>query len=238
MPNLAFVIGVQTKIYFTVMPDELLALPELTAPVDVPITTTGAIVALDPAVDVTALAGPVPAGTPIALQVGTGNTATKLTVYTAAHAKTGDTELAILPAAGALATAATGTYKAKQLLSGGTTSSRQIQNQNTETDVYQEGLAFKSGIVTGASWNISYTANALPLDDGYYRINYAGVNAIAGAHGYIWLEEPKPAGKTKGATTRGLVQLENFNSEFPAAGIVTFTTNFLGRGIPTFEPYV
>lgn len=247
----AFIVGVKTKFYFSVMPDELLAADLIVPPTDVSITVSEVIEADEDELTVSVpLTGPIPAGTPIPLTVGTGAAARTLKVYTAAHARTGDTKLAIVPVtieqiqramksltATDFATGSTGSYKAKLLLKGGTQSSKQIQNQNTETKIYQEGLAFNTGLITGAGWTVSYTSNVLPLDDGYYRMNYAGVNAIEGVHGYLWLEEPPPIGFSRGSGTAGLVQLENFNTELPADNLVTYTTSFLGRNAPALTPY-
>ena len=79
------------------MPEELLALPNLQAPVDVPIVVGSAIAPLDAALTVTALPGPIPAGTPISLTTGTGATLRTLTVFTAAHAGTNATTILIEP---------------------------------------------------------------------------------------------------------------------------------------------
>ncbi|MBD2018663.1 hypothetical protein H6F43_00500 [Leptolyngbya sp. FACHB-36] len=247
----SFVIGVKTKLFFTVMPEELLVADLIVPPTDVNITVSEVIEADEDELTVSApLTGPIPAGTPIPLTVGTGAAARTLKVYTAAHARIGDTKLEIVPvtinqiqramksaSATDFATGSTGTYKAKLRLQGGTTSSKQIQNQNTETKIYQDGLAYNTGLITGAGWTVPYTSNLLPLDDGYYRLNYAGVRAIEGIHGYLWLEEPPAVGYTRGNGIAGLVQLENFNTELPSDGIVSFQTQFLGRGEPALTPY-
>ncbi len=232
-----FIIGNKTKFFFTVMPDELLALPEVVPPVDVPITVSEAIEIAEVELTVGALTGPIPAGTPIRLTVNGGATpADRLTVYTTQHAKTGDNVLEIEPAQKALTTGAIGTYTAKLLLIGGTTSSKQIQNQNVESKIYGDKLTYTTGAITSATWMVDYTANVLPSDDGNHRVEYAAVHAVEGVHGYLWLEQPAPVGYAKGKVIEGLVQLENINDTMPADNIVTFTTKFLGRGTPKTTP--
>jgi hypothetical protein len=248
----SFLIGVKTKIFFTVMPDELLALPEIVPPTDVTFTTDAAIDVGDDEVALSAaLSKPVPAGTPISLTVGAGAAARTLTVFTSEHAKTGDEVLAVVPvtakqiqramkdnAATQFPTAATGTYVAKLLLQGGTSAQKTIENQDTDTQMFaSEGLSFRSGVITSANWNISYDFNVLPLDPGYYRLNWSTINGIGGAHGYVWFEDPAPQGYDTGNSVAGLCQSQNINQTNPADGIITGQSQLLGRGTPKFGSY-
>jgi hypothetical protein len=235
---------VKTKIFFTVMPDELLALPTLETPQDVAIALTAAIAVPttpDPvqSIGVTALTGPVPAGTAIPL---TWTDATlgvqRSVVYTAAHAKTGDTNLVILPATEAVPSDATGTYVALLLLQGGTTSNEQIQNQDQTVKIYQDefGSFFDDGMMVGANWQLTYSFNHLSDDLGYYRLAYAGALAGGGVRGYVKRELEAPPEHSTGKSIEGLVDLMEWSAQAEANGLVTGQTTFKGRGAPIIKP--
>lgn len=250
-PVSQFVIGAKTKISFSVMPDELLALPVPVAPEDVEIEVTEAINPDETELTVDALSGPVPAGTPITLTTGTGANARSLTVFTTHSAWTNETVLKVAkvtakqiqramkdPAATEFPTDATGTYVAMLVINGGTSAQKQIQNSNTETRTFSaEGMKFAEGVITGASWSISMDYNVLPLDPGFYRVNFATINALDGAHGWIWFEDPAPVGFDSGNGLNGLCQIENISQTNPADGIITGQSQFLGRGTPTQTSY-
>jgi len=231
-----FVIGNKTKIYFTVMPDSLLDTP--VAPTDVTITTSAAATSGATSLAVTALSGPVPAGTAVVLTSGSGGSAVKTTVYITEHAKTGDTSLAVEATSGAIASGATGQYKALLMLQGGTTSDENIEANDQQVTVYGDELGFATGIVTGASWSISYSFNVLPSDLGYFRLAYAAQNAVKGIRGWVRKEDPAPAGYTSGEIIEGLCDVTGFSKSNPADGIITGQCTFTGRGTPTLKHYV
>lgn len=234
-----FLRGVDTKIYFGVMPEELLdpALP-LTPPPDVTITTTAAIVAGDVTVAVTALTGPVAAGSAIPFITGVGPTLVTSIVYTIAPAKTGAVALSILPAVTPIASGAVAAHKGLLLLKGGTTSQESIENQGQAISIYQDetGSGFQDGIITTAMWKLTYNFNALPDDLGYYRLKYVALNAIKGVRGYVRKVDPVPPGFATGEELGGLCDLEGWNGDNPADGIVSRNLTFAGRGNPKTAP--
>lgn len=229
-----FVIGNKTKIYFTVMPESLLALDIPTKPTDVTITTTAAGDAADETLTVTALTGPVPAGTAIRL----AETTNTYTIYTTADAELGATSLPVEALAEAIPIGATGQYKAMLLLQGGTTSDEQIQATDQEVTVYGDDLGFSTGIVTKASWSISYSFNVLPSDLSYFRLAYAAQNAVKGVRGWIRKEDPAPAGYTSGEVIEGLADVTDFSKSNPSDGIITGKCTFKGRGTPALAHYL
>lgn len=235
-----FLRGVGTKLYFGVMPESLLdPSVSLAPPPDVAITTTAAIVVGDVTVDIAALTAPVAAGSAILLTTGVApNFTAKAIVYTIEDGKIGDTELKILAAEEAIATGATGAHKGLILLKGGTNSQEQINNQGQQISIYQDstGLAYQDGIVTTASWGASYNFNALPDDLGYYRLKHCAVNAINGARGYLRIIDPPAPGFIKGESIEGLVDIEGWNVDKPADGIINGSLNFAGRGAPLPKP--
>lgn len=231
-----FVIGNKTKIFFSVLPDSLLDAP--VAPTDVTITLSAAATLGAISLLVTALSGPVPAGTAIVLTSGSGGSAVKTTVYTTESAKAGATALKVEATSGAIASGATGSYKAMLLLVGGTTSDEQIQANDQEVTVYGDDLGFSTGIVTKANWSISYSFNVLPSDLGYARLVYAAQNAVKGIHAWVRKEDPAPAGYTTGEIIEGLCQVTDFSKSNPADGIITGKCTFKGRGTPTLSHYV
>jgi hypothetical protein len=235
-----FLRGVGTKLFFGVMPESLLdpSIP-LAAPPDATITTTAAIVVGDDTVDIAVLTAPVAAGSAILLTTGAApNFTAKALVYTIADANIGDNELQILPAEEPIATGATAAHKGLILLKGGTNSQEQINNQGQQISIYQDGtgLAYQDGIVTSASWAASYNFNALPDDLGYYRLKYCAVNAINGARGYLRMIDPPAPGFAKGESIEGLVDIEGWNVDKPADGIINGSLNFAGRGAPLPKP--
>lgn len=229
-----FVRGVNTKIYYTVLATETLQ-DWLTGPIvppdDVNITTGAAIIANATSITVTALGGPIPAGTAIELTQGSN----KLVVTTSASVATGATSIPIYAAQGALNTAATGTYVAKLLLVGGTNSQRQITNGDTEVQIYQDATSggYKDGSITNAMAQVTYNYNFLNGDLGFSRLLYTAMNAIDGVRGYLWHELEPPAGYEVGHTLHGLVDLMEFPADAPAEGLVTGNTTFKFRGKPT-----
>lgn len=236
-----FVIGNKTKIFFSILPESLLAAP--IAPSDVNIVVdvpgTGSNLAVGAKVlPVTALTNPVPTGTPIVLKDGTGVDAPTFLVYTTASAKKGATEIAIEATTVGIPDGATGTYTAMLLLEGGTTSDEQIQAQDTESMVYNDELGYSTGQVTKATWMISYSFNVLPSDIGYARLSYAAIHAARGIRGWVRKEDPAPAGYTKGEVIEGLCDVTDFSKSNPSDGIITGKCTFKGRGAPSQKHYV
>lgn len=218
MPALNFVIGNKTAFYFSILPDEILNADEMVAPSNVNITLTAAGVLNATTLAVGALSGPVPAGTAIPLTDGVAPNIDKYVVYTTEHAATGDTSLAVEALPSAIPATATGTYVGMLLLVGGTTSDEQIQAKDQEVFVYGDELGFSDGIVTGASWSISYTFNVLPSDLGYYRLSWAAQNAVRGFRCWVRKVDPAPAGYTQGESIEGLCDVTDFSKTNPADG--------------------
>lgn len=229
--------GVDTKISFGVMPPSLLdpTIP-LAPPPDVTVTTTAGVAALDEDITVTALSGPIAPGSALLLIAGTA----KLVVYTTAEAEQGATTIEILPAAAAIASGAVANHKGLILLTGGTNSQEQINNQGQQISIYQDetGSGFQDGIVTTANWMFTYNFNALPDDLGYYRLKYTALNAIKGVRGFVRKEDPIGPGITQGERIEGLADIEGWSVDNPADGIVAGNLTFAGRGNPISTPAV
>lgn len=207
-----FVIGNKTKIYFSVMPSQLLDNP--VAPSNVNITTTALAAINATTIAVSALSGPVPAGTPIKLTSGQ----TSVWVYTTESKAAGAISLAVEALTAAVASGSTGTYTALLELVGGTTSEESIQSTDQEVTVYGDDLGYSTGIVTRANWQISYTFNVLPSDAGYFRLAYVAQNAVQGVRGWIRKADAPPAGYSTGETIEGLVDVTDFRKTNPADG--------------------
>lgn len=228
-----FVSGNKTKIYFTILPDELYDNP--TEPQDVTITTSAATAVNATTLAVTALSGPVPIGTPIQLLDGSN----KVVVYTTASAKTGATALTVEKVAVAIASGATGTYKALLLLAGGKSADEQIQSNDEEFTVFNDGnvLNYSTGIVTRASWQLSYQFNVLAADLSYFRLAYAAQYAVNGVLGWLKKEDPVPKGYTTGESIAGVVAVTDFQKNNSAEGILSGQLTFKGRGKPDLKHY-
>lgn len=306
MSNQNFVIGVKTRFFFGLMPASLLSLATPTRPTDVVVTTTSATNAAAVSMAVSALSGPIPKGTPIAMNTAASTvvvtttataaigatslsvsalsaaipsgsiidfngeeivttslaasgattisvqplvfgvrsgalglyvatTVTPVIVYTSADAAAGATSISIDAQTGrtTIASGDIGLHRGLILLQGGTTSNEQLQSQNTETRVYDIKLPYSTGIVTGATWTLSYTTNVLPTDIGFFRLNYAGAYALDGVRGWVLKQDPVPAGYTTGSSIQGLCDVTDFQKTNPADGIITATCTFTGRGAPT-----
>lgn len=162
-------------------------------------------------------------------------TVTPVIVYTTADAATGATSISIEAQTGrtTIASGDVGLHRGVVLLQGGTTSNEQLQSQNTETRVYEPRLPYSTGIITGATWSVSYTTNVLPTDIGFFRLNYAGAYALDGVRGWVFKQDPVPAGYTVGDSIQGLCDVTDFQKTNPADGIITATCTFTGRGAPT-----
>lgn len=296
-----FVIGVQTKVYFGIMPAETLALETPTAPPDALVTMGAVANANAGSLTVSALPAPIPAGTTLAFApavvvdptADAAANATSLTVtalsagipigsiiyfkfgrqrvkttaaaasgattisveplkeaivgtesgyyfsaaftyaITSASAATGATTIAVKPVAVQIPNGAIALHQGLVLLQGGTSSEESISADDTETQVYGEGLTYSTGVVTGAGWEVSYEFNVLPTDPGYGRLAYAAQQAIGGVYGWVRKVDPTPAGKTSGETIEGLVQITDFSKSNPAGDIITGSLTFKGRGTPT-----
>lgn len=217
MTNQNFVIGNQTKFFFSILPASMLDNPA--APTDVTITVdvpgSGGSVAVNAtAIPTVALSNPVPEGTPIPFVAG-GAT---YWAYTTLSAAAGATSLTVEPLLVAIPDGAQGVYTAMLELIGGTTSDEQIQAQDQETMVYGMPLGYSTGIVTKASWNLSYTFNVLPSDPGYFRLAYAASHAVGGVRGWVRKEDPAPSGYSHGERIEGLCDVTDFSKTNPADG--------------------
>lgn len=156
--------------------------------------------------------------------------------YTTASADTGDTAIAVLPLEEALADNSIALHKGLLLLQGGTGSEENISSDDTESTVYGDELAYSTGAVTGASWDISYDYNVLPSDAGYNRLRYAAKYALDGIKGWVRKEDPAPAGYGTGELIEGLCQVTDYGKSNPADGIITGSCSFTGRGTPGDSP--
>lgn len=175
------------------------------------------------------------AGTPLTFTNGSG---ASRKVYLSEDAKAGDTVLQIeTMQGGAISGVCTATYTPKMRLLGGTQAGAQIGAERQQTQVFEDDLGYQDGVVTSQTWSIPWTANLLADDDAYRRIFYAATNAVEGREVYVWQEDPPPAGSTVGDGLKGACIVENFNKEFPANGILTFTTTFQGQGSPAITRY-
>lgn len=174
----------------------------------------------------------IPSGS-LGLYVASGVTPT--IVYTTADAASGATSISIEAQTGraTIASGDVGLHRGLVLLQGGTTSNEQLQAQDTETRVYGSRLPYSTGVVTGATWQISYTSNVLPTDIGFFRLNYAGAYALDGIRGWVLKQDPVPSGFTVGDSIQGLCDVTDFQKTNPADGIITATCTFKGRGAPT-----
>lgn len=231
-----FVIGNRTKIYFGILPDSMLDAPA--EPADVTITVdvvgTGGQVAIGATTIPTApLSNPVPRGTPLPFIVGN----VTVWAYTTASAITGAIALSVEPLRAAIPDGSQALYTGMLLLAGGTTSSEQIQAKDTETTVYGDDLGYSTGVVTGASWSISYSFNVLPSDAGYFRLAYAATHAVTGVRCWIRKEDPAPNGYTKGETIAGVCDVTDFSKDNPADNILSGKCTFKGRGTPVLKHY-
>jgi hypothetical protein len=155
-----------------------------------------------------------------------------VTVTTSTHAKTGDISLSIQSLTAAIPNGAIGLHQGLITLQGGTTSSQQIQASDTETTVYGDELTYSTGVVTKASWQVSYSYNVLPTDFGYRRVTYAAQNAIGGVRGWVRKEDPTPAGAAAGEIIQGVCDVTDYQKTNPADGIITGQLTFKGRGTP------
>ncbi len=231
-----FIIGNKTRLFFTILPGSLLNTPA--APSDVIMTTSAAVSQGATSIPVTATSGPVPVGTPITFSKA-GSPDVK--VYTTADSVAAAVTIPVEATSQTIPSGAQGTYTALLPLVGGTTSSEQIQSQDTETYPYGTGsgvgVGFGTGIITKATWQVGYTFNVLPSDDGYFRLAYAGRYAINGVYGWLVKQDPVPAGYTNGESIQGLVQVADFQKQNPSDQIITGTLTFKGRGTPIISHY-
>ena len=170
-----------------------------------------------------------------ALGLYVASTVTPVIVYTTADAASGATSISIEAQTGraTIASGDAGLHRGLVLLQGGTTSNQQTQQQDTETRVYGSRLPYSTGIITGASWQVSYTTNVLPTDIGFFRLAYAGAYGLDGVRGWVYKQDPVPSGFTVGDSIQGLCDVTDLQKTNPADGIITATCTFKGRGAPT-----
>ncbi|MBW4422480.1 MAG: hypothetical protein KME13_25260, partial [Myxacorys californica WJT36-NPBG1] len=134
-------------------------------------------------------------GTPLLFANAGG---TKVKVYLASDAKADDTVLHIEPAAATVAGVCTATYVPKLRLLGGTSSSPKLSNKTQESLVFEDELGYDDSVVTGASWEVPWTANLLADDDAYRRIYFAASHGTSQREIWIWQTDPPPVGYTTG----------------------------------------
>jgi hypothetical protein len=227
-----FLIGNKTKVYFTILPDALYDEP--VEPQDVILTTSAIVTTASTSVAVSALSGPVPRGTPLTFKK---SGSPDVVVFTTASAKTGDTSIEVEETTVEIASDAVANYKALLLLVGGTTADEAIQSNDTETMIFGDELNYSTGVVTGASWTISYQCNVLPVNHGYLRLAYAATYAVDGVLGWVKKEDQAPKGYTKGDSISGVVSVLNLNKTNSAESIVTASLELKGRGSPIISRY-
>lgn len=157
----------------------------------------------------------------VAGELGYYQSGTPRTYFVTTDVAAAATSIPIEPAGFAMANASVGVHYGLVLLQGGTTSSEQLQAQDTETRVYGGKLPYSTGIVTGASWQVSYSFNVLPSDIGYTRLAYCAQYALDGARGWCKKQDPPPAGYTTGELIQGVADVTDFQKTNPAEGIIT-----------------
>jgi hypothetical protein len=233
-----FLPGVKTKIYWGNLAQVQLVQANLTGilvpPPDVSVTLSAAVALADGTIAVTALSGPIAAGTALSFTSGTD----KFVVYTTADTLTAATSIAIRPSQVAIASGAVCAHRGLIQLKGGTNSQEQIQNTSQDIQVYQDstGLGYKDGIITDAMWQVSYDFKVLPDDLGYYRLKYTAKTAVGGSRGYVRKIDPAPPGFLTGETIEGLADITDWSIDNPSDNIVAGKCTFKGRGEPITIP--
>jgi hypothetical protein len=213
----------------------LLPLGDRAEPEDVTITAGSGITSSATSITVTALSGPIPAGTELVFD----NSTTKRTVTLTKDAKVGATSLVISPANGALTGSSTSAYTAKLRLLGGTQADVQIASDNTDVLVFEDPGGYKDGAITAQSWTIPWQAQLYEDDPALKRVKFAARKAITQREIYIWHESPLPVGDqyTTGEVIQGATCIMNFTKTLPSNGLCTVGFTFQGRGEPTVTPY-
>lgn len=233
-----FLPGVKTKIYWGNLAQVQLVQANLTGilvpPPDVTVTLSAVLANGANTIAVTALTGPIAAGTSLAFTSGTD----KFVVYTTADALTGATSIAIRESQVSILSGAVCAHKGLILLKGGTNSQEQIQNTSQDIQVYQDstGLGYKDGIITDAMWQVSYDFKVLPDDQGYYRLKYTAKTAVGGSRGYVRKVDPAPPGFITGESIEGLADITDWSIDNPSDNIVAGKCTFKGRGEPITNP--
>lgn len=250
--------GKNTRVLFGIMSAELiksnsnsnLVLP----PIDVQVTLTAAVPWATAAqisagtqpISVTALSGPIAKGCVLALKAGTAIRRVTL----AAHAKTGDTTLTILPIvlpagtsttrAAEPAIAATGATLHKGLiqLRGGKKASIDIKAEDEEVltftdlqlgeiDLGQSG--YKTGSIKSKSASFPYEALVDPDDIGYSMAANAAASSSQ-ALVYARLIFPPGEGYTLGELYQGQAELVGWNVDLSPESYVMCKTEIKFRG--------
>lgn len=228
MPNFQVASGNKVKVYVALLP-----LGSRTEPVNVSVTAGSGLTSGATSITVTALSGPIAAGTPLTFSNG----ASTRVVYLTADAATGATTLSVEAIAGALAGSSTATYTAKLRLNGGTQLSVDLSAERTESLVFEDPLGYQDGVITSQSWSMPWTANLLSNDDAFRRVFYAASEAVSGREVYVWQEDPPPAGATTGDGLKGAAVITNFQKSLQSAAIATLSFSITGQGSPTITRY-
>ncbi|MEM7771975.1 MAG: hypothetical protein AAF327_15875 [Cyanobacteria bacterium P01_A01_bin.37] len=155
--------------------------------------------------------------------------------YTTASAPTGATSIQVKTTTAEITDDHTGIHEGLILLQGGKSADFSIDNGTTEETVFGDEVSYSNALVTSASWNISYSANVLPTDDGYYRLTYAAQQALAGVYGWVKAIDPTPAGASSGESEEGLCTVSGFSKTRPSDGIISMSSTFNGAGTPDLE---
>ncbi len=171
-------------------------------------------------VDVTALASPIGAGTPLAFSGGA-------LAFLGGDAITTGTVLTFLPTADgydyAIAAAETSSYQAFSRITGSTDAPLALTpNRSTFT---LHSSTFQQGVITSQTGSVNITANVISGDYGRHKAEYASLNGVAGREVYVEYEDNEK-------TVEFVAQIDNFNQANPADGIITMTFNLNFQGDP------
>jgi hypothetical protein len=225
--------GDKIKVYVALLPLGVRTMP---VTINGIATTSGGITGAATTINLGSAVGGVgiAAGTPL-LFANSGGTQVK--VYLTADAAASDTTLTIEAAAATVSGVCTATYVPKLRLLGGTSTSPKISNKTQESLVFEDQLGFEDSLVTGASFEIPWSANLLADDDAYRRVFYAATHGTEGREMYVWQYDPPPVGYTLGDGIAGATIVSDFSKDFKSDGIITFSTTFKGCGTPVISRY-
>lgn len=247
MPN--FSQGSQTRVFFGIMPQESLLLYESTKimvpPPNVVVTLSAAATIATAAqitagfqpLAVTALTGPIAAGTPLVFRSGT----LTFYVYLVGDAKTGDISLRVSPLEVAIPTAAVAQHRGIIQMVGGTAANGKIEVEDESVMVFTDkplGLVsdelsgFMDGSAKSAKWSLDYESNCDPTDPTLGRLTYAGLNATNGVKAYVRKMNQPPVGYQTGDTLEGFVSVMGYEETNSADGIIKIKATLMGRGAP------
>jgi hypothetical protein len=205
----------------------LLPLKDRTEPVDVTVTCSAGITSGATTIAVTALTGPIAGGTPLVFE-NTSND--RLLAYLEEDAKLGATSIAIAAATAALTGSCEAEYIAKTRILGGTQATETINQNRTETQVFEDLLGFTDGVPTSRSWEVPWQGNFVPGDLTLQRIIEGLAGKDMGREVYVWLEYNTPVNGVSGI--EGAAMISNYQKSYPSNGIITVQWTFMGNGSP------